>query len=67
MTNPTPTADDAGAENKIKAWMHDVLNERDAKAAADKEAADKKAAEDAEKARTRGPGGFLDALFGKLS
>lgn len=63
---PEPQADPKQTEATLKKWFNEVLDERETKAAADQVEADKKAKEEADKARTKGPGGFLDSLIGKL-
>lgn len=63
---PNPPADEKQTEATLKRWFNEVLDERETKAAAAREEAEKKAKEEAEKARTKGPAGFLESLIGKL-
>lgn len=64
--NQPPATDPKQTESTLKKWFNEVLDERETKAAAEREEAEKKAAEEAEKKRTNGPVGFLDSLIGKL-
>lgn len=59
-------ADEKQTEATLKKWFHDVLDERETKAAAARAEQEKKDADEAEKTRTNSPARFLDTLIGKL-
>lgn len=66
--NSTPPAgDDSAVEGKFKQWINDVLDEREAKSVADREEADKQAAEKAAKARSNSPLSMLEGFLGFTS
>jgi hypothetical protein len=56
--------DDAAAETKFIAMLDKWADARDVKKAAEKEEADKKAAEEAEKARAATPASFISTFLG---
>jgi len=71
MTAPTPPPAPAPDENevktKFKSWIGEVLDEREVRAKADREAAVKKDADDAAAAKAANPlNAMLSGLFGKM-